>query len=119
MTALTDGAFLWYLNRATGLVSLLLMTATVVLGVAVQRQVRLPGLPRFGVVGLHRNVSLVSAVLLVVQQRAPCMAAAVRWRAWRCYLRSSRWKPRCRPRCRSPLTRRWRSQHRQLRCGRH
>ena len=66
MTALTDGAFLWYLNRATGLVSLLLMTATVVLGVAVQRQVRLPGLPRFGVVGLHRNVSLVSAVLLVV-----------------------------------------------------
>ncbi len=63
---ITDGAFLWYLNRATGLVSLLLMTATIVLGVAVQRQRRLPGLPRFGVVGLHRNVSLVSAVLLVV-----------------------------------------------------
>ncbi len=61
-----DGAILWYLNRATGLVSLLLMTGTIVLGVLVQRQARIPGLPRFGVVGLHRNVSLVSAVLLVV-----------------------------------------------------
>lgn len=66
MSVLSDGAFLWYLNRATGLVSLLLMTLTIVLGVLVQRQVRLPGLPRFGPVGLHRNVSLVSAVLLVV-----------------------------------------------------
>jgi sulfoxide reductase heme-binding subunit YedZ len=54
----------WYLNRATGIVSLVLMTLTVLLGVAVQRQVRLPGLPRFGVVALHRNVSLISALLL-------------------------------------------------------
>jgi sulfoxide reductase heme-binding subunit YedZ len=61
-----DGAVLWYLNRATGLVSLVLMTLTIVLGVLVQRQRRLPGLPRFGVVGLHRNVALLSAVLLVV-----------------------------------------------------
>jgi sulfoxide reductase heme-binding subunit YedZ len=66
VTALTDGGFLWYLNRATGLVSLLLMTLTIVLGVLVQRQVSLPGLPRWGTVGLHRNVGLVSAVLLVV-----------------------------------------------------
>ena len=27
-----DGALLWYLNRSTGLVSLLLMTLTIVLG---------------------------------------------------------------------------------------
>jgi sulfoxide reductase heme-binding subunit YedZ len=55
----------WYLNRATGIVSLVLMTLTVVLGVLVRRQVRLPGLPRFGLVALHRNVSLISALLLV------------------------------------------------------
>lgn len=61
-----DGALLWYLNRSTGLVSLLLMTLTIVLGVLVQRQRRLPGLPRFGVVALHRNVALLSVVLLVV-----------------------------------------------------
>jgi sulfoxide reductase heme-binding subunit YedZ len=56
----------WYLIRATGLVSLVLMTATIVLGVLVQRQRRLPGLPRFGVVAVHRSVSLISAVLLGV-----------------------------------------------------
>lgn len=56
----------WYLNRATGIVSLALMTLTIVLGVVVQRQRRLPGLPRFGAVALHRNVSLISALLLVV-----------------------------------------------------
>ncbi len=65
VSVLSDGGFLWYLNRATGLVALALMTLTVVLGVVVRRQGRLPGLVRSGVVGLHRNVSLVSAVLLV------------------------------------------------------
>jgi sulfoxide reductase heme-binding subunit YedZ len=59
-------SWIWYLNRATGIVSLVLMTLTLVLGVVVQRQRRLPGLPRFGVVTLHRNVSLLSALLLVV-----------------------------------------------------
>jgi sulfoxide reductase heme-binding subunit YedZ len=58
--------WIWYLNRATGIVALVLMTLTLVLGVVVQRQRRLPGLPRFGVVTLHRNVSLLSALLLVV-----------------------------------------------------
>jgi methionine sulfoxide reductase heme-binding subunit len=62
---MTSLAF-WYLIRATGLVSLVLMTATIVLGVVVQRQRRLPGLPRFGAVALHRSVSLISALLLVV-----------------------------------------------------
>jgi len=57
--------WVWYLNRATGIVSLVLMTLTLVLGVAVRRQARLPGLPRFGLVSLHRNVSLLSALLLV------------------------------------------------------
>jgi sulfoxide reductase heme-binding subunit YedZ len=57
---------LWYLIRATGLVSLVLMTATIVLGVVVQRQRRLPGLPRFGTVTLHRSVALISALLLGV-----------------------------------------------------
>ncbi|MEI4270282.1 ferric reductase-like transmembrane domain-containing protein [Klenkia sp. LSe6-5] len=66
MDVLTDGGFLWYLNRATGLVVLALMTLTIVLGVLVHRQVALPGLPRWGTVGLHRGAGLVSAVLLVV-----------------------------------------------------
>lgn len=61
-----NGAALWYLNRASGMVSLVLMTLVVVLGVVVRRQGALPGLPRFFLVGLHRNVSLLSALLIGV-----------------------------------------------------
>ena len=59
------GIALWYLNRATGITSLVLMTLTVVLGSLVRRHGRIPGLPRFAVQGLHRNVGLLSALLLV------------------------------------------------------
>ena len=55
---------LWYLNRATGVVSLVLFTAVVLLGVAVHLRTRLPGLPRFGTVALHRSVSLIAVVFL-------------------------------------------------------
>jgi sulfoxide reductase heme-binding subunit YedZ len=57
-------SWIWYLDRATGIVLLVLMTLTLVLGVVIQRQRRLPGLPRFGAVALHRNVSLLAALLL-------------------------------------------------------
>jgi sulfoxide reductase heme-binding subunit YedZ len=59
------GVVLWYLNRATGITSLVLMTLTVVLGTVVRRHGRIPGLPRFALQGLHRNVGLLSALLLV------------------------------------------------------
>ena len=36
-------AVLWYLNRATGMVALVLMTATILLGAIVRRQAGLPG----------------------------------------------------------------------------
>jgi sulfoxide reductase heme-binding subunit YedZ len=61
-----NGAVLWYLNRASGIVALVLMTAVLVLGVVVRRQGRVPGLPRFVLIGLHRNVSLLSALFLGV-----------------------------------------------------
>ncbi|HEY2269932.1 MAG TPA: ferric reductase-like transmembrane domain-containing protein [Streptosporangiaceae bacterium] len=56
----------WYASRATGIVSLLLLTAVLVLGILVNRQGRLPGLPRFAVTGIHRNLSLLSVVFIVV-----------------------------------------------------
>ena len=57
---------LWYTSRATGVVCLLLMTAVVLLGVLVTRQGRLPGLPRFAVTGLHRNLSLLAFLFLAI-----------------------------------------------------
>jgi sulfoxide reductase heme-binding subunit YedZ len=56
----------WYASRATGIVALLLLTAVFVLGILVIRQGRLPGLPRFAVTSLHRNLSLLSVAFIVV-----------------------------------------------------
>jgi methionine sulfoxide reductase heme-binding subunit len=56
----------WYASRATGVVALLLLTAVVVLGILVNRQGRLPGLPRFAVTSLHRNISLLAVAFIAV-----------------------------------------------------
>jgi methionine sulfoxide reductase heme-binding subunit len=56
----------WYASRATGIVALLLLTAVLVLGLLVTRQGRLPGLPRFAVTSLHRNLSLLAVAFVAV-----------------------------------------------------
>jgi sulfoxide reductase heme-binding subunit YedZ len=66
MNGITGSTALWYASRATGVVSLLMLTAVVLLGVLVNRQGRLPGLPRFAVTGLHRSVSLLSVAFVAV-----------------------------------------------------
>ena len=56
---------LWYLSRGTGAVTLVLLTATVVLGIGGTLRWRpAAGLPRFVIDGLHRNLSLLVVVLL-------------------------------------------------------
>ena len=66
MNGITSSTALWYASRATGVVSLLLLTAVVLLGVLVNRQGRLPGLPRFVVTGLHRNLSLLGVAFVAI-----------------------------------------------------
>ncbi|MGP8001196.1 MAG: ferric reductase-like transmembrane domain-containing protein [Streptosporangiaceae bacterium] len=66
MNGITQSTALWYASRATGVVSLLLLTGVTLLGVLVNRQGRLPGLPRFAVTGLHRNLSLLAVVFVAV-----------------------------------------------------
>ena len=66
MSGINSHTVLWYASRATGVVALLLMTAVLLLGLLVTRQGRLPGLPRFAVTGLHRNLSLVAVVFVVL-----------------------------------------------------
>jgi methionine sulfoxide reductase heme-binding subunit len=57
---------LWYLGRGTGVVTLVLLTMVVVLGIAVRSGRPLAGLPRFGVGAVHRTASLLAVTLLVV-----------------------------------------------------
>jgi hypothetical protein len=43
---MTTGTAFWYASRATGVVSLVLFSLVAILGILVNRQGRLPGLPR-------------------------------------------------------------------------
>ena len=61
-----DGRALWYLTRGTGTVSLLLLTLSVVLGIADVRRLSAPRMPRFVVDGLHQTVSLLVIVTLAI-----------------------------------------------------
>jgi DMSO/TMAO reductase YedYZ heme-binding membrane subunit len=62
VSGINSTTVLWYISRATGLVTLLLLTAVAVLGILVTSKGRLPGLPGFAVTGLHRNLSLLAVV---------------------------------------------------------
>ncbi len=73
--ALSDPAAasaLWYLDRATGVVALVVFTAVLVLGVLTRGNAAPLRLPRFVVAGLHRNLALLAVALLAVH-----IAAAV------------------------------------------
>jgi sulfoxide reductase heme-binding subunit YedZ len=64
--AATGGSPLWYATRATGVIALLLLTATVLIGVSGIARIELPGLPRVVTAGLHRNLSLLVVALVSV-----------------------------------------------------
>jgi sulfoxide reductase heme-binding subunit YedZ len=57
---------LWYLTRATGVVVLLLLSVSVVLGVLTVRRAAPPRLPAFVTGRLHRDLSLLALALLCV-----------------------------------------------------
>jgi DMSO/TMAO reductase YedYZ heme-binding membrane subunit len=56
----------WYLTRGSGVVALLLLTAGVVLGVVTSTRWGGRRWPRFVVSGLHKNVTLLAVVFVVV-----------------------------------------------------
>jgi sulfoxide reductase heme-binding subunit YedZ len=56
----------WYLTRSTGAVALVLLTISLALGVVDVRRLQSPRWPRFVIDGLHRNVSLLALVFLVL-----------------------------------------------------
>ena len=66
MHGITASTLPWYVSRATGVVALLLLTAVMIIGILINRQGRLPGLPRFAVTNLHRNLSLMAVVFIVI-----------------------------------------------------
>jgi len=61
---MTDTPPLWYLSRGSGVVTLVLLTVTVVLGITTSARWATAHWPRFVVVGLHRNLSLLAVAFL-------------------------------------------------------
>jgi DMSO/TMAO reductase YedYZ heme-binding membrane subunit len=62
--AAMSGREMWYLTRATGIVALVLLTGTMVLGVAAGGNWARPRWPRFVTQGLHRNLSLLAVTFV-------------------------------------------------------
>ena len=62
----SNGKALWYLTRGTGLVTLLLLTLAVALGVAQVNRWSSPRWPRFVTAALHKNVSLLVVAFLAI-----------------------------------------------------
>lgn len=61
-----NGSTLWYATRGAGIVSLLLFTGVVTLGVLASVRWSARSWPRFMTGGFHRNLALLSVVFLVV-----------------------------------------------------
>jgi len=57
---------LWYATRATGIVALLLLTATMVLGLTTTGRARARGWPGFAHQELHRRLSMIAMVFVAV-----------------------------------------------------
>lgn len=55
---------LWFATRSTGVIALVLLTASLVLGILTSTRFARPTMPRFVTMGLHRNVSLLVLVFL-------------------------------------------------------
>lgn len=72
---------LWYLTRGTGVVTLLLLTASVVLGILQVTRWSSARWPRFVTAGLHKNVSLLVVVFLIVHIATAVIDpfAPIRW----------------------------------------
>ena len=68
MTAIVASAPspLWYVTRGSGIVTLILLTASICLGVASAVGWHRRSLPRFVVAGLHRNLTLLAVVFLAL-----------------------------------------------------
>jgi sulfoxide reductase heme-binding subunit YedZ len=56
----------WYLMRGSGVVTLILLSTVVVLGIATSGHAKLGRLPRFATPALHRSISLLSVVFLAI-----------------------------------------------------
>ncbi len=66
MSALVTSNAIWYVMRGSGVVSLLLLTGVVGLGIATSRRWSPKRTPRFVTAGLHRSIALLAVVFVAL-----------------------------------------------------
>ncbi len=66
MSSFATSGGAWYLMRASGVVTLILLTGVFVLGIATTSRWRTRRLPGFAALSLHRSISLLAVVFLAV-----------------------------------------------------
>jgi predicted ferric reductase len=77
---------LWYLNRGTGVVLLLVFTATVLLGILATGRSTSPWWPRFVTQGLHRTLAALSVLMLVAHVTSAVVDSYVDIRWWQSFV---------------------------------
>jgi hypothetical protein len=77
---------LWYLNRGTGVVLLLVFTATVLLGILATGRATSPLWPRFVTQGLHRTLAALSVLMLVAHVASAVVDSYVDIRWWQAFV---------------------------------
>lgn len=82
MTDLIEGPLLWFLNRGSGLVLLVLLTLTLVLGVLAMGGKPGQAVPRFVTQRMHRNIGLVSVLAVVLHVITAVLDTYVDIRWW-------------------------------------
>ena len=63
---MTSSRELWFLTRGSGVVALLVLTTTVLVGVTASLRARTGRWPRFAVTSVHRNATLLAIALIVL-----------------------------------------------------
>ncbi len=61
-----SSTYLWYTTRATGIVTLILLTLTMVLGLATTNRARARNWPGFAQQEIHRRISILAVVFLAI-----------------------------------------------------
>ena len=81
MLAAVNTEALWYLTRGTGVVSIVLLTITTVLGILQVQRWQSDGWPRFVVAAVHKNASLLVVAFLAVHIASAIIDgfAPIRW----------------------------------------
>ena len=82
---LPEGPLLWYVNRSTGIVLLVLLTVTVLLGVLSTHGEAGTRLPRFVMQSVHRHVGLLTLVMLGLHIATAVLDEYVDIRWWQAF----------------------------------